>query len=223
MHSSSSSLACKPSMMSTWPEDQIRRSARGFVVRNRENFRSSFLDRTWPTHIYLDKLRPNLPSLRAWVAVFSRNPPKRLLDRLHAMHSVWSTMVTHSFLSPSRLPHSPSEVLHSCRYSAPPCTKPPWPADVEILSLAYCPSEGLLPVGGLLPRPVEVLLPLTITHHPREMRPVHWLSTTLLLQMRYRIFLNGAIKLGVFVFLHPLNNICHLEYKNHEIMHLVIL
>ena len=142
MHSSSSSLACKPSMMSTWPEDQIRRSARGFVVRNRENFRSSFLDRTWPTHIYLDKLRPNLPSLRAWVAVFSRNPPKRLLARLHAMHSVWSTMVTYSFLSPSRLPHSPSEVLHSCRYSAPPCTKPPWPADVEILILA------LLPVGG---------------------------------------------------------------------------
>jgi len=157
-------------MTSTWLEVQLRRSAGGFDVKNRENFRSSFLGQTWPTHIYLDKLEPNLPSLRAWVAVLSRNPPKRLLDRLHAMHSVWSTMVIHSFLSPSRLPHGPSEVLHSCRSSAPPCAKPPWPADVKILILASCPSE----VFCLGPSRSSLLL--TITHPPRAMRPVHWLS-----------------------------------------------
>ena len=156
MHSLSSSLARKLLMTSTWPVVQIRCSAQDFGVRNRETLGSLCLGRVWPIFSILASCGPTHQGSVALGGGFEPKPSKPLLARLRAMHSGWSTTVTHSFLSPSRLPHGPSEVLHSCRSSAPPCTKPPWPADVEILILASCPSEGLLPVGGLLPRPVEV-------------------------------------------------------------------
>ena len=132
------------------------------------------MGRVWPIFSILASCGPTRQGSVALGGGFEPKPSKPLLARLRAMHSGWSTTVTHSFLSPSRLPHGSSEVLHSCRSSAPPCAKPPWPADVKILILASCPSEDFC-LG-----PSRSSLLLTITHPPRAMRPVHWLSDKIL-------------------------------------------
>jgi len=150
MHSSSSSLARKLSMTSTWLVVQIRCSAHGFGVRNRETLGGLHLGRIWPTSFILASCGPTRQVIWTWVVVLSRSR-QSLFSPVSAPCTRVGAPLSRPAPQPVGVASQPVGGLTQLSLFRRSVYQAPMAGWRRASS-----SFSLQPIGGLLPRPVEV-------------------------------------------------------------------